>query len=284
MADATNTVVGPSATNPDARPGVDPSADPNQVVPSGNPAPKAPPAKEPKPDDKKADPEPKPDDKPKEEPKPDPNVEDDKPLDTTVWGDTGHEDGNAVLTLLQNSGVSQDDAKAILFDAVRDGDLTKIDRAKLEEKVGKVKAQLIVTGATAFIKDQKAAAEAIVTTLHTEVGGKDNWSKVADWAKKAMPDDQLGEYRDMINAGGLKATLAAKAMKEAYEGDQKNSSLTIREVVPKSGGTPEAIQPLSKTEYLNALEKLHATHNGRPPAHLRQQLLTARETGKKLGR
>ena len=281
----------PGATNPDARPNVDPSADPNQVIPAGNPVPQAAPAKDPKPEgEKKPDPkpenkpEPKPEGEKKEDP-PDPNAEDDKALNSEVWGSTGDETGDAVLQLLQNSGVTPDEAKALLFDGVKSGDLTKIDRAALEKKVGKVKAQLIVSGVTSFVTSQKSAAQAIVTTLHEEVGGKENWDAVAKWANAAIDADTLEQYKGMINAGGVQAKLAARAMKEAYEGDSKNSTLNAKkEVVPKNGAPTTTITPMSKIEYVKALEKLNTTHNGRPPEHLRRALLEGRKAGQKLGR
>lgn len=282
----TEPVIDPSATNPDKREGVDPSVDPNQVQNSGNPAPKEPPARDPnaaKPEDKKEDkkPEdntdPKPEDK-KEEPS------DDTPLDVSTWGSTSSETGDAVLTLLQNSGLKPEDAKALLFDAVQAGDVTKIDKAALEAKVGKTKAHLILVGATAFVTERRTAAQAIVSDLHKEVGGEANWKTIAEWANKSVEAEELDQYREMINKGGLPAKVAAKALKDAYEGDKNNSSLSVQEVLPgaKPGDAP-LYKPMSKVEYAKQLEELNRKHFGNPPVHLRQALLTARQRGQTQG-
>ena len=50
-----------------------------------------------------------------------------EPEGAEAWGDTGSEIGNSVLGMLQESGISTADAKALLFDAVQSGDMTKID-------------------------------------------------------------------------------------------------------------------------------------------------------------
>ena len=275
----------PNATNPDARENVDPSVDPNQVQDGGNPAPKPPQARAPEPE-KKPDDAAKPDDKPADKPgdKPDENAADDAPLDVVAWGTTGTETGDAVLTLLQNSGLKPEDAKALLFDAVQGGDVTKIDKAALEAKVGKTKAHLILVGASAFVKEQRDAANAIVSDLHKEVGGESNWKTIADWAKDNVDDGELSQYREMINKGGLPAKIAAKALKDAYEGDSKNSSLNVQETLPggKPGDAP-LYKPMSKIEYAKQLEQLSAKHFGNPPVHLRQALLTARQRGMSQG-
>lgn len=281
----TEPVIDPSATNPDNREGVDPSVDPNQVQNAGNPAPKEPPARDPaaKADNK---PDQKPDEKQdsaKADKTPD-EPSDDTPLDVATWGSTASETGDAVLTLLQNSGLKPEDAKALLFDAVQAGDVTKIDKAALEAKVGKTKAHLILVGATAFVTEQRNAAQAIVQDLHKEVGGEANWKTIADWANKSVDAAELDQYREMINKGGLPAKVAARALKDAYEGDKNNSSLSVQEVLPgaKPGDAP-LYKPMSKVEYAKQLEELNNKHFGNPPVHLRQALLSARQRGQQQG-
>ncbi len=279
--------VEPNATNPDGNATIDASLDPNQVKGNGNPSPPAPQAKDPnfKPADKQEEKkeEPKPDDKSKEpDPKPDPKKE--APLDTAVWGDTSSENGNAVLTLLQNAGVTPVEAKGLLFDAVQAGDLSKVDRKALEDRLGKANATIVMTGADNFIKEQKSKANAIVAELHTEVGGKDNWQKVAAWANENVPAEEIEEFRAMINGGGMKAKMAARELKARYESADSNSSLEVKETLPGGKPSTPVEPPLSKQEYIKKLETLTRNHFGNPPAHLRQALLDARKRGAALGK
>ena len=209
---------------------------------------------------------------------------DDKELDTAVWGTTGNEQGDAVLALLQNSGVTTDEAKALLFDAVQAGDITKIDVAALEAKVGKNKATIIIAGAKNFVKEQRDAATAIVATMHTEVGGEANWKVIAEWAKEGVPAEDLDVLREMINSGGVKARLAAKEMKGLYEAADGNSTLGKTEVLP--GGKPQVTTtfvPLTAVQYANQLEAANKEHRGNIPEPVRRALLDARHKGKAQG-
>ena len=252
----------------------DANAEPAQTGDTGNPAPLANPAKEPakEPEKKEVVAEPA-----KE---PEAKVEDEAPLNTEVWGSTGSENGDAVLSLLQNSGVTTDEAKALMFDAIQSGDVTKIDKAALEAKVGKAKAAIILTGADNFVKEQASKANAIVASLHETVGGKDNWKQVADWSKDNIAEEELDVFRGMINAGGLQAKMAAKEMKGLYEAAADNSTLQKTEVLPGAKPKDTAQAPLTAVQYSDALEKLHKEHRGNPPTHLRQALLDARNRGK----
>lgn len=267
---------------------VDP-AEQAQLDTLGNPAPKAPLPKEPPVDDAAkvaaeakavadkaaADAA----DKAKVE-KPD----DDKPLNVDVWGSTGSKQGDAVLALLQNSGVSTDEAKALMFDAIQAGDPTKIDVAALEAKVGKNKATIIIEGAKNFVKENREAAQAIVATMHAEVGGEANWKVIAEWAKEGVPAEDLEVLREMIDGGGVKARLAAKEMKGLYEAADGNSTLAKTEVIP--GGKPPVnnkFVPLTSIQYANQLEKANKEHRGNIPEPVRRALLDARQKGKQQG-
>lgn len=277
VADATNPKPDGFTANPPA----------NQEQGKGNPAPPAPQAKPPV--DEKAATEKVAADKAAADKaaadeaakaKPDPNA----PLDHTVWGDAGTENGNAILTVLQNSGVGVDDAKALLFDAMVAGDVSKIDKAALEAKVGKANATIILTGVTNEIKGRQEAAQAIVSDLHTEVGGKENWTKVAEWANKNVPETDLNELRGMIDAGGRQAKLAARELKALYEKANTNSSLQHAETLPGNNPPTPTSEPLSGPQYVLKLEELNKKFFGKPPENLRKALLNARQAGRKIGR
>jgi hypothetical protein len=147
----------------------------------------------------------------------------DKPLDVDVWGDTGSEIGNSTLALLQNSGISTEDAKALLYDAVVAGDTTKIDQAALEEKVGKDKANLVMAGVKTFIRETSEKNSSIRNEVFTAAGDEDTWNKMIDWAKSNEVD--LTEYAELIDAGGAKARFAVAEIKGLYNADPKNTAI-----------------------------------------------------------
>lgn len=179
-------------------------------------------------------------------------------LDTDVWGDTGSEVGNSTLTLIQNAGVSTEDAKALLYDAVVAGDATKVDVAKLEELVGKDKATLVIAGVKGFITETNEKNSSIRSAVFDAAGGEDTWNKVVDWAKSS--DTDLSEYAPLIDAGGAQARFAVAEIKAKYNADANNTALPKEGQAPRQEGTSSTaptIKPLGTAEYVIALEKAY---------------------------
>lgn len=187
-----------------------------------------------------------------------PAAEDKKGADASVWGDTGSDLGNSVLGMLEDSGISTDDAKALLFDAVQAGDITKVDTAALTAKVGKHAANIILSGTKGFIAENAAKNEAVIAGVHEAAGGKDNWESAAAWASSNMEADALAEYRPMIDKGGASARFAVSEILAAYNADGNNS--TIAPTTPRAEGTsvsPPASTATTRAQYVAALEKAH---------------------------
>lgn len=213
----------------------------------------------------------------------DENTPDDdaKELDTAVWGDTGDEVANSVLQTLQNSGVSTDDAKALLWDAVEAGDPSKVDRDALVEKVGKAKATLIMAGVeNVTSRNNKRVAE-VSKIAHESAGGEDNWKKATAWALDKMPESDLNELRGMLDKGGRQATFAAKEIVARYNEDPKNTSLTAGKSQLKPDSTRGVkVEGISRREYGVRLDKLH--RKGGSEAEF-NALRAQRQAGKKQG-
>lgn len=183
---------------------------------------------------------------------------DEAELDTEVWGDMGDDVANSVLQTLQNSGVTTEDAKALLWDAVEAGDPAKVDRDALVEKVGKAKATLIMAGVENVTTRNNAKLEEVTKIAHESAGGKDNWTKATKWAHDNMPKEEVSELRDMLDKGGRQAKFAAKEIVERFNADPKNTSLTAgkNQVTPDSKAG-KAVEPISRRQYGVELEKLH---------------------------
>lgn len=176
--------------------------------------------------------------------------EEDKELDTSVWGYAGDEIANSVLTTLQNSGVTTDEAKALLWDAVEAGDPTKVDRDKLVEKVGASNATLIMAGIENVTSKNNAKIEEVTEIANTAAGGADNWKAVRDWAKQNIAESELAELAGMLDQGGSQAKFAAKEIVDKYNADTKNTS--VGDTTPLKGDgkdTSPVGEGISKREY-----------------------------------
>ena len=209
------------------------------------------------------------------------NESDEPELDTSVWGDAGDDVANSVLQTLQNSGVSTDEAKALLWDAVESGDPAKIDRDALVEKVGKAKATLIMAGVENVISRNNEKIAEVSKIAHESAGGPDNWAKAAKWAVAKLPEKELNELRDMLDKGGRQAKFAANEIVARYNSDPKNTALTAgkAQVTPDGKAAP-AVKPITRREYGIALERLY--RKGGTPAEFKA-LHAQRNAGKKQG-
>lgn len=214
----------------------------------------------------------------------DDNKEGDKAdLDTDVWGDTGSETGNAVLKKLQESGITTEKAKALLYDAVKAGDPTKIDKAALVKELGEASANIVLTGIDNFIKENAAANQAVLNSVYETVGGESNWNTLRDWAKANLKPKEITEYIDLIDQGGLAARMAAKDLNERYEKAGNTSLKKAEQVVPQANNQQQQadITPLSAKEYFAACEK--AQRDGTYDT-VRAKLLAGRNLGKQQGK
>lgn len=206
-------------------------------------------------------------------------------FDPADWyGETDERSDHAdsVFEILHTSGVSQDEAKALLFDAVQSGKPEDIDINALTEKVGKANAHLIITGVKAYVADAEAKVNAITEIVHSAAGGKDSWNdKVIPWIKDNIPEDERGEYADMINAGGRQAELAAAEMVRRYNADPKNTSLGRKELRGDANNSKKTEPGLSQRAYGDALNKLHRTNQATPEKLA--ELRAARRRGRAQG-
>jgi hypothetical protein len=210
-------------------------------------------------------------------------VDKDAELDVTVWGDTGSQIGNDVLAMLQNSGVSTADAKALLYDAVEAGDITKIDQAALAEKVGKHAAAIIMSGTKSFIAESATKNAASVQAVHDAAGGKDNWDKAAKWASTSIEESVLAEYRPMIDKGGPSARFAVGEILKAYNSADGNTTL-VNAASPRAEATATTKTSdvgTTRAEYTAALEKAERT---KASPQERARIQAARVLGRKQGK
>lgn len=205
-----------------------------------------------------------------------------KQLDGDVWGSTGSEVGDTVLLKLQESGITPDKAKALLYDAVKAGDPSKIDKDALVKELGEASANIVLTGIDNFIKENAAANEAVLKAVHEAVGGEKNWDTLRDWAKANLKPEEITEYIDLIDQGGLAARMAAKDLNERYEKAGNTSLKQAEQIIPNANQQQQQsdLKPLTAKDYFAACEK--AQRDGTYET-VRSKLLAARNLGKQKG-
>ncbi len=208
---------------------------------------------------------------------------DNDPLDNEVWGTTGDDVADSVLSTLQNAGVTPDEAKAMLWDAVKEGDLTKVDMTALKAKIGDAKATLVMAGVSSFVERQSTRNAAIIEDIKSVSGGEENWDKMAAWGKENLPEADLTEYRTMIDKGGAQARFAAGEIARAYNADPANTTLDTASAAPAvegDGGPGQSARATSRAEYVTELD---AAHRGNPTEAALQEITAARHRGRAKG-
>lgn len=204
-------------------------------------------------------------------------TDDDTPLDTEAFGDTGSEVGNSVLQLLQNAGATPEEARSLLYDAVAKNDMSLIDQAALEDKVGKAKAAIILAGAKTVAADIAEQNKAIFKEVYSVVGDAAGWKKVRTWAEKNIPEAEQAEYNALIQRGGPAAKFAASELVSAYNGDSKNTEITDTPRYNADVDTSSSSEVLTAKEYYNRMAE--ATRKGLDTTAIK----AARARGRKKG-
>jgi hypothetical protein len=211
----------------------------------------------------------------KEEGKPD---DGEAPLDTQAWGDTNSEVGNSVLRLIQNAGGTPEQAKALLFDAVRDNDMSKIDKAELTNLVGESNATIIMSGAASYATEIAAKNVEIAKTVNEAVGGSENWEAIQNWSDNSdLPDAEKAEYNELLSAGGAKARFAATELLNKYNADSGNTQITDTNRVDPDVDTTTQSEAITAREYYKRMAM--ANRKGQDTTAIK----AARAKGRKLG-
>lgn len=149
------------------------------------------------------------------------------PLDLSVFESTGSEVGDSVLTLIQNAGGTPEQARALLYEAVSENDMSKIDQSALEKLVGKEKAVLVIAGAKSYSQELSARNKEVGDTLTSSVGGKENWELVSGWAKKNLSEAERRELAELSNRGGNYSKFAANELLSRYNADPANTEIVV---------------------------------------------------------
>ena len=215
--------------------------------------------------------------------------------DTSVeWVQTDNKQFNAAIAMMKASGMTAAEGDLIFRDAIATGDLSKVDRALLLDKVGENSADLITAGFTNYLETTGQADLQRTKSIHDAVGGSKNWSDMVKWARgKAKGDEafskQVTEITGMMNGDSeLSAKLAGKELLAMFNADAGNSTLTttttptttvaVHGVATTPTATPVA--GLTAREYSEGVQKAQKM---RSPAE-REASMKALSAGRAKGR
>jgi hypothetical protein len=182
-----------------------------------------------------------------------------EPVAAQEYESYGDPAADAVVSLFKEANVSPEDSQKILGDCMDTGDFSKINKAELSKKLGSAaKADLAIVGLKEYYSNAMAQIKVISDAVHTTVGGKDNFTKVQEWAKKKASADpafaaEMGQYNQMFDLNAKSASAAAKSLMEMYNIDKANGSL-IRSQIHGDKSVGGADQgTISRRDYITQL-------------------------------
>lgn len=180
---------------------------------------------------------------------------------------TGNNIFDSAISVVAEAGI---DPNGVYKEFSETGTLTPESRKELVEKLGEAKVATLEAAVQAEHAKETQAAEAKVHAVYEFLGGKDGrqageklWGEIAAWTKTAasgLSQEAAAEYNDMLAAGGVRAQLAAKALKEAYMSSPgfTQPANTLQGDTPAA---PAAIETISRVKYVE--EKGKAMREGR---------------------
>lgn len=192
--------------------------------------------------------------------------------------DYGDANANAVVDILREAKIPVQEAHELFKEAVETGDFSKIDAAKLTEKLGKAKADLVLLGVKTYYESATQATKKTVDAVHTEVGGKANYDKVQNWARALSDKDpafaaKMEGLNAMFDLNTTAAVMAAKELVALYNKDGNNSSLTTKQVNADKAFTTDdsGSEYLSRNDYLAKMKEANAKNDQHEINRLRAQ-------------
>lgn len=174
---------------------------------------------------------------------------------------------DAVVLLFKEANVSPEDSQKLLGDCMDTGDFSKINKEELGKKLGSAaKADLAIMGLQQYHANAMAGIKLISDAVHNAVGGKDNFTKVQEWARDKASKDQdfakdMVQYNQMFDLNVKSASAAAKSLMEMYNQDKSNSSLVRSQIHgDKSVGAKDQ-EFITKSEYYKQLSVAYKDRN-----------------------
>lgn len=170
--------------------------------------------------------------------------------------------GQAALNVLKEAGVGPNEANKYFAKAIKSGDITQVDWAGIEAKVGKDKATLIKAGVESYYGGLLQKQQATVKQTHDIFGGEQNWNGVRDWAHKAEKGNavlksQIDAVRSLLDQGGVAASAGARELLRLYNADPATTGLGVRKLVQGDSSGNVVGKALTRGEYVTELKAAH---------------------------
>jgi len=190
----------------------------------------------------------------------------------------GDANADAVVDILKEANIPAQEAFNLFKEAADTGDMSKIDKSVLIEKLGQSKADLVMLGVEKYYTTHIQSVNETVTAVHNEAGGEANYNKVVEWARAKGQTDpefqkQVDSFNQMFDLNKTAATIAARELVSLYNADDKNSSLSKTIVTGDNAVNTGNAQSeyISRADYLAKLKTAYDKNDNVAINNLRAQ-------------
>lgn len=184
------------------------------------------------------------------------------PLDTGVWGSTGHAAADGAMRTLQNAGLSTDDAMGLLYEAAVARDPGKVDQKALTAKIGPRRAKAIMESLEAFSRDMRPKDERLANDVYQHTNGPHGMHRLMEQAGAMLSPTEVQGYIIQIGKGGSSARRAIESLQAMVAGEvlPLDRRVHVEQYgTAKPAPPPKASAGLTSKDYVAALEALHAS-------------------------
>ncbi|TGN67333.1 hypothetical protein E4L95_05360 [Paracoccus liaowanqingii] len=183
------------------------------------------------------------------------------PLDTGVWGSTGHQVADAVMQTLQNSGLSTADAMDFLLDAAMSRDPSKVDQKALVAKIGNRRAKSVMEGLEAYSREMRPRDERISNEVYQHTNGPHALQRLIAQANETLPVAEVQGYILAMSKGGSTAQRAVESLQAKVSGKATPLDRQVH-VQQYAAAAPapqtNAAEGITAKAYVAALEAMNA--------------------------
>lgn len=222
----------------------------------------------------------------------DAEMEDDKaekPLDAAVWGSTGHAAADDALRMIQNVGLSTDDAQDLLLEAAMSRDPGKVDQKALTSKIGPRRTKALMRALETFSKDMRPKDQRISNEVYQHTNGPKALQRLIEQGNEKLSVSEMRLYILEMGKGGSSAqraveNLQARVSSKALSLDRQVHTRQYSK--PQAAPQPKQAEGMTSKAYLKAMQALHGNNSrlsfearDRREAELREARRIGRENG-----
>ena len=168
---------------------------------------------------------------------------------------TGNKVLDAAAKVLLDKGLDP----TALAQEIEQGGLSPQSKAAMDAALGADQSAILEATYVSETAKVKQSVQQKLDTVHSAVGGQEEWDAIVAWTQtpEAGLDEQAAnDYNELLNAGGVKAQLAARALKEAYMSSPGFKEQNPTAVQPQGMVAPTpTVAPIARRQYVEERKK-----------------------------